>query len=166
VIIVRMFLFTVIRVDGPSMQDTLINGDRLIVTIADMKIAGPKRGDIAICHFPGDQPTGNLFEKAWGAIFRDRYVKRVIGMPGETVEIRGGVTYINGEALDEPYVVHPTRKEYGPIIVPEGHYLVMGDNRDNSHDSRYDDVGPLSRDMMLGKVRLIMWPPSHAGVVE
>ena len=166
VVIVRMFLFTVIRVDGPSMQETLINGDRLIVTILDMKLSGPHRGDVVICHFPGDEPQGNFAQKAWGSIMRDRYVKRVIGLPGETLEIRSNVTYINGEALEENYVVHPPRGDYGPTTIPEGHYLVMGDNRGNSHDGRYGDVGPLPREAMLGKVRLIMWPIGHAGIVD
>lgn len=151
VLIIRTFLFTVIKVEGPSMNDTLWENDRLIVTIADMKINGPQRFDVVITHFPDSDK---------------RYVKRVIALPGETLEIRNGVTYINGEALDEPFVTHPSTSDFGPYTVPEGQYMVLGDNRSNSHDSRADDVGPVDKDMIIGKVRFIMWPFSRIGVVE
>ena len=151
VILIRTFLFTVIKVEGPSMNDTLWEGDRLIVTIADMKINGPQRFDVVITHFPDSDK---------------RYVKRVIALPGETLEIRDGVTYIDGEPLDEPFVTHPSTSDFGPYTVPEGQYMVLGDNRSNSHDSRADDVGPVDEDMIIGKVRFIMWPFSHFGVVE
>lgn len=97
---------------------------------------------------------------------KDRYVKRVIGLPGETLEIRDGVTYIDGEPLDEPFVTHKATRDYGPYVIPEDCYMVLGDNRADSHDSRYDDVGPLEKDMLIGKVQFIMWPPAHIGRVE
>lgn len=150
VFLIRTFLFTVIRVEGPSMLDTLHEGDRMIVTIIDMKLNGAQRGDVVICHYP---------ER------KDQFVKRVVGVAGDVVEIRGGVTYINGAAQAEPYVTHPPRDDYGPYTVPEDHYFVMGDNRGNSNDSRYSDVGALQEDMLVGIARLIIWPFADVGAV-
>lgn len=151
VLLIRTFLFTVIKVEGPSMNDTLWQGDRLIVTIADMKIMGPQRFDVVITHFPNSEK---------------RYVKRVIALPGETLEIRDGVTYIDGQPLEELFVTHRSTGDFGPYTVPEGQYMVLGDNRSNSHDSRSDDVGPVDKDMIIGKVRFIMWPFDRIGTVD
>lgn len=155
VLLIRSFLFTLIRVDGPSMQDTLLNNDRLIVTVLDMKLNGPERFDVVILHYPGKT---------------DQYVKRVIGMPGETLEVKSGVLYINGEAIEEPFLSdsRTTRfdmpySDFGPIEIGEDEYFVMGDNRDNSNDSR--NVGLITRDMFVGKVRYIIWPLDRIGAV-
>ena len=156
VIIIRTFLFTVIRVEGPSMQSTLYTGDRLIVTIIDVKLRGLERFDVVVCHYPNKS---------------DRYVKRVIGLPGETIEARGGVTYIDGEPYDEPFLdpvmtsrYHSANYSFGPVEIPEGSYFVMGDHRDDSNDSRM--VGHIASNLIIGKARLIMWPFNHAGVIE
>lgn len=151
VFIVRTFLFTMIRVDGTSMLETLQDNDRLAVTIIDLKINGPQRNDIVICTYPGADHL---------------CVKRVIGMPGDTLEIRMGVTYLNGEPYDEPYVTHPRLENYGPITMGEDEYFVMGDNRYVSHDSRARDVGPLKKSAIGGKARLRVWPFSAIGTFE
>lgn len=151
VFLIRSFLFTVIRVDGESMLETLQNGERLIATILDVKLGGVQRGDVVICHYPNRS---------------EYFVKRVVGMEGDTIEIRDGITYLNGEALDEPFVAHPTTKYYGPYQVPEGCVFVMGDNRANSNDSRYEDVGYLGEDMIVGRVRCVVWPLSAVRCVE
>ena len=157
VILIRSYLFTMIRVEGPSMEDTLIEKDRLVVTIADMKINGPQRFDVVITKFPEDVANG----------IRKRYVKRVIGMPGETLEIRNGQTFINGEVLDEPYLDEGvTMRDFGPVEIGEDSYFVMGDNRNNSHDSRSDDVGTISRSLFIGKARFTVWPVDRWGGVE
>jgi len=155
VTLIRSFLFTIIRVDGPSMSDTLLDGDKLFVTIADMKIIGPQRFDVVICKYPQR---------------RDHYVKRVIGLPGETLEVRKGVLYIDGEAIEEPFLsdlrterFDKISNNFGPIVIGEGEYFVMGDNRDNSNDSR--NVGMITEEMMVGKVRQIIWPPNRFGAV-
>lgn len=151
VFLVRTFLFTMIRVDGTSMLETLQDGDRVAATIIDLKLNGPQRGDIVICTYPGADHL---------------CIKRVIGLPGDTLEIKEGVTYINGEQLDEPYVTHPKSHEYyGPITLTDS-YFVMGDNRAVSRDSRDGTVGPLSKDAIAGKARLRLWPLSSIGVVE
>lgn len=151
VLIIRTFFFTMIRVDGKSMMNTLQNGDRMIATILDMKIGDPGRSDIVICHYPE------------GGDFR---IKRVIGLPGETLEIVDGTVLIDGEALDEPYVDNEKRQNYGPIELGEDEYFVMGDNRPNSTDSRDAKVGPLKRDAIAGKARFTIWPLSRFGAVE
>ena len=155
VLIIRSFLFTIIRVDGTSMTDTLQDNDRLFVTVLDMKLHGPDRFDVVITHYDDT---------------RKEYVKRVIGLPGDTLEVRSGVLYINGEAYEEPFlspdrIVNYSLPQYdfGPIKVPEGSYFVMGDNRDNSRDSRR--VGFLSEDKIVGKVRYIIWPLDRIGSV-
>lgn len=155
VLIIRSFFFTIIRVDGTSMTDTLQNNDRLFVTVLDMKLHGPDRFDVVITHYDDT---------------RKEYVKRVIGLPGDTLEVRSGVLYVNGEAYEEPFlsperIVNYSLPQYdfGPIEVPEGSYFVMGDNRDNSRDSRR--VGFLSEDKIVGKVRYIIWPLNRIGSV-
>ena len=155
VLIIRSFFFTIIRVDGTSMTDTLQNNDRLFVTVLDMKLHGPDRFDVVITHY-----DDTLKE----------YVKRVIGLPGDTLEVKSGVLYVNGEAYEEPFlspdrIVNYSLPQYdfGPIEVPEGSYFVMGDNRDNSRDSRR--VGFLSEDKIVGKVRYIIWPLNRIGSV-
>lgn len=152
VAIVRTFLFTMIRVDGESMLESLQDGDRLAATIIDGKIFGYNRGDVVICTYPG----------------ADHYcVKRVIGLPGEMIEIRQGVVYINGNALDEPYLTHKSADSMDAYQIPEGAYFVMGDNRPISLDSR--SVGPVEagpwvqigvpeKGAILGKVHLRLWP--------
>lgn len=144
VLLIRTFLFTMIRVDGHSMDETLQDGERIAVTILDMKLGAPNRRDIVICKYPGE-------EDHW-------CVKRVIGLPGETVECRDGVTYIDGEPLDEPYVEHLSYQPFGPYTVPEDHYFVMGDNRADSKDSRYQSVGALKKASIGGRARVICWP--------
>jgi signal peptidase I len=90
-----------------------------------------------------------------------RLVKRVIGLPGETLEVRGGRVYINGSKLDEPYVVHtdrrevPGRDDFGPVTIPPDHFFMMGDNRDNSYDSRF--WGPAPRENFIGRPLFIYW---------
>ena len=155
VLIIRSFFFTIIRVDGTSMTDTLQNNDRLFVTVRDMKLHGPDRFDVVITHYDDT---------------RKEYVKRVIGLPGDTLEVKSGVLYVNGEAYEEPFlspdrIVNYSLPQYdfGPIEVPEGSYFVMGDNRDNSRDSRR--VGFLSEDKIVGKVRYIIWPLNRIGSV-
>ncbi len=155
VFIIRTFLFTIIRVDGPSMSDTLLDRDRLIVSVFDMKLHGPDRFDVIICKYPDRN---------------DQYVKRVIGLPGETLEVKSGVLYIDGEMIEEPFLSDErtarfdrASNSFGPIVIPEGEYFVMGDNRDNSNDSR--SVGTITGDMVIGKVRQIIWPLQRINAV-
>lgn len=153
---IHFFVFTMIQVDGSSMAETLHDGERLAVTLFDYRLGEPQRQDVVICHYP------NRKDKAGRDI---NFVKRVIGLPGETIECRDGVTYIDGVALDEPYIEHVDRTQFGPFVIPEDHYFVMGDNRDNSTDSRTPRVGALERSAIFGKARLIGWPLNRFQVI-
>ncbi len=148
---IRTLLFEPVRVDGESMCDTLQDREIMIVTKPEYLFGDPKVGDVVICHYPG---RGNT-----------NFVKRVIGVPGDVLEIRDNVLYRNGEAVDEPYL-KPERNDNGfdmaPYTVGEGKYFVAGDNRDNSHDSRnyYYDGRPeaIDRSMIKGRVRWVAFP--------
>ena len=151
VLLVRAFLFTVIRVDGSSMYPTLINDERLFVTVADVKLGYVERGDVVICHYPN---RGRTY-----------FVKRVVGVPGDKVCRYDGVTYVNGEPLDPLGLAAEARYDYDEYTLGEDEYFCVGDNRYDSHDSRdwndgddTRDVGPISGDMLVGKVRHVIWP--------
>ena len=154
VLIIRTFLFTIIRVDGPSMSDTLLDNDRLFVTVLDMRVKGPDRFDVVILHYPN-----RGYEK---------FVKRVVGLPGDTVEVKNGVLSVNGVEYDEPYLTDSRTARFDrssfTVTLGEDEYFVMGDNRDNSNDSR--SVGVIHRNQFVGKVRAIIWPVDHWGLVE
>lgn len=155
VLLVRAFLFTIIRVDGPSMSDTLLNGDRLYVDVLDMRLNGPSRFDVVILHYPNR---------------KENFVKRVVGVPGDTIEVTNGVLTVNGVQYDEPYLTPERVVSFSratsnfTVTLGEDEYFVMGDNRDNSNDSRR--VGVITRDMFVGKVLRIIWPLNRWDAVE
>ena len=161
-LVVRSFLFTLIRVDGDSMYSTLHNGERLFVTIADVKLFGAERGDVVICRYPNR---------------KEYFVKRVVGVPGDQVERVNGVTWVtytdeNGQTVREPmdesrslYSPEGSPTDYAPYPLSEDEFFVVGDNRYNSHDSRdwkdFDDssdVGPITGDMIVGQAQFVIWP--------
>ena len=154
VLLLKTFLFTVIRVDGPSMRETLQNNDRLMVSVLDMRLNGPERFDVVIMKYPNR---------------KENFVKRVIGLPGDTLIVQEGVLYINGERYEEPYLDEGRTVRFDKssnnfsVTLGDDEYFVMGDNRDDSNDSR--NVGVISRDMFIGKVRHIIWPISRFGSV-
>ncbi len=136
---------------GPSMEPTLVEGERLLVARPQYWVDEPQRGDIIVFHSPTD-PTGTPL------------VKRVIGLPGDEVAIRGYQVYINGELLNEPYLPEGTYTlEDSTWQVPEGYYFVMGDNRLESSDSRR--WGLLPGHLIIGKAWVIYWPPAKWGAV-
>ena len=148
--VVNTFLFQFVRVDGESMCDTLHNGEIMLVTKPEYLFGDPRRGDVVICNYPDRTEI---------------FVKRVIGIPGDTVEVLRNVVYINGKAIDEPYLTE-ARNDNGfsmaAFSLGDNEYFVMGDNRDNSHDSRnyYGHGSPaaLTRDMILGHVQYVLFP--------
>ena len=139
-----------IRVEGSSMEGTLHNNEYTVVTRFEYLLGDPARFDVVICHYPDRGGT--------------RFVKRIVGVPGDTVALVNGVLYVNGEAIEEAYIEHRSRDNMPEITVAEGSYFVLGDNRPNSNDSRF--VGQLTRDQILGKVRLVAWPPADIRLVE
>ncbi len=168
-LVIRTFVFEFVKVEGESMLDTLNNGEVMLVTKyqyasawlcfpwqsdAEKEAAprytlfgDPERFDVVICRYPG---RGN-----------QDFVKRVIGIPGDTIELVNGVLFVNGYEYDEPYISDAYRAGYinnGKWTVGEGEYFVMGDHRNNSNDSRY--IGAISRDMIIGRVARVIWPLS------
>ena len=142
-LLIRLFVFFPVRVKGSSMLPTLKNGDLLLVR----RTRHYRRRDVVICHYPRRWRTK---KKKW---LRQNFVKRVIGLPGETIEIRDGVIYISGSLIREHYL-DPARSRYPrnkpPRKLGPDEYYVLGDNRDASNDSR--SVGPIRASMMVGRV--------------
>ncbi len=137
------------RVEGHSMMPTLHDGEYLIVNKASYVFDEPERGDIIVLHVAVDQN-------------RD-YIKRVIGVPGDHVEVRGSTVFVNGAELDEPYLNGRAAYRSSSWVVPEGHYFVMGDNRNHSNDSRA--LSFLPRGDIVGKAWLIYWGVEDWGLV-
>ena len=130
---IRAFIAEPIRVDGDSMYPTL-----MLVEKVSYWFSEPARGDIIICYYPG---------------YTESCVKRVIALGGETIAVRDGAVYINGAPLDESAYWNGTMPaDYGPVTVPDGEVFVMGDNRDESKDSRNPAVGPIPRHKIVGRV--------------
>ena len=145
-------------VSGSSMENTLSDGDNLIVDKLTYRFSDPKRFDIIVFPYQYEENT--------------YYIKRIIGLPGETVQImEDGSIYINGEKLEESYgreVIQPETigRAAEPIVLGEDEYFVMGDNRNNSSDSRTDIVGNIKREDIIGKAWLRIWPLSDFGVLK
>ncbi len=145
--IITHFIIVNAEVPTGSMKSTIMPGDRLIANRLAYTFSDVERGDIVVFPYPDDESV--------------LFVKRVIGLPGDVVEIIEGNVYINGEQLDEPYVSSPiidSTRNSGPYIVPEGHLFMMGDNRGNSEDSRYWENTYLEEDKIVGKVLFRYYP--------
>mgnify|MGYP001035283346 FL=1 len=133
-----------IRVDGQSMEPTLATGQLVVVNKLAYRLGDPATGDIVVFFFPRDP--------------EQEYIKRLIGLPGDEVKIEDGAVYVNGQALDEPYLaIHPNYT--GSWVVPSGQVFVLGDNRNNSSDSHRWGTVPL--EYIVGKAVLVYWPPTE-----
>jgi signal peptidase I len=141
---IRQFIVELYVVDGPSMRPTLQSQERLVVNKFIYRFRAPERGEILVFRYPRD-PS------------RD-FIKRVIAVPGDTIEIKDGRVYVNQQLMNEPYILEKTLSDYPESVVPGGHIFVMGDNRNNSEDSRFADVGFVPYDLIKGKAVLVFWP--------
>ena len=129
------------------MRPTLESEERLVVNKFIYRFRVPEKGEVLVFQYPRD-PS------------RD-FIKRVIATPGDTIEIREGRVLVNDQLLTEDYILEKTRSEFPKMTVPEGRIFVMGDNRNNSEDSRFADVGFVPYDLIKGKAVLVFWPISQ-----
>jgi len=160
VIFSRAFVFQQSKIPSGSMEDTLLIGDYIMVnrfvyapTLYEwekklLPVREIRRGDVVVFKFPREPEVD--------------YIKRVVGLPGDTIEIRRGYLYVNGQLVDEPYVndAYRQRDHFGPVQVEPGHYFCMGDHRDRSQDSRY--WGSVPRELIKGRALLIWWSYAEA----
>ncbi len=155
-----------VRVEGYSMRPTLDDGQYLLVSRLSYLRGQYQRGDVIIFR-PPMHPEESLWRRLLGFPgLHDRYedyVKRIIGLPGETVKIENGMVFINGQRLDEPYIAQPPRYS-GEWTVPEGHLFVLGDNRNDSSDSHQWDFLP--QENVIGKALVVYWPLTDIMVLK
>ena len=177
-ILVKTFLIQAFYIPSESMLPTLEVGDRVFVNKLAYDIGDLGRGDVIV--FANPHPEQLPERGAVSAFLHwlgegigfaqpadEDFIKRVIGLPGETIEIRDNVVYIDGEPLDEPYLTDAARRSNGDFPetrIPAGHLFMMGDNRGNSADSRYG-LGLVPVDKVIGRAFIVIWPPSQSGAV-
>jgi len=154
-LLTRAFLFRVTRVTGYSMEPSLSHGDVLILNRLSYVFSSPRVGDIVAFPYPEDPSA--------------YFIKRIIAQGGDVVDIQDNRFVINGVPLDDPFSHEPLRAPWNvnfPITVEEGHFFVLGDNRNGSRDSRNASVGNVDGDEMIGRVLVRIWPFSTFGRVE
>jgi signal peptidase I len=149
-VLINLFLAQATRVYGSSMEPNLHTDQRLVVEKVSYRLHGPRRGDVVVIRMPDHGP--------------ELLIKRIIALAGETIEIRSGAVYVDGQQIEEPYLVRNTGGSYGPTTVPGGHVFVMGDNRGASNDSRI--FGPVELDRVVGRAWVSYWPFETMGLVE
>jgi signal peptidase I len=151
-IVIRTFVFQAFYIPSESMVPTLRVGDRVLVNKLSYKLHDPRRGDIVVFKAPPAAATADIKD----------LVKRLVGLPGETIEGKDGHILINGKVLSEPYLPKDVKsRTFGPEKVPPDSYFMLGDNRQYSKDSTF--FGPIKRSQFIGRVFMRIWPPSHLG---
>ena len=149
-LVINLFLAQATQVLGQSMEPNLHSTQRVVVEKVTYRFFhGPRRGDIIVISLPEQS---------------EMLIKRVVGLPGETIEVRGGQVYIDSGPLDESWTVNPGGGSYGPRDIPPLHVFVMGDNRGASNDSR--NFGPVAIEHIVGHAWFSYWPLEYVGVVE
>jgi signal peptidase I len=150
-IVIIIFFYQPVKVEGTSMTPLISDQERIFINKFVYRFEPIERGDVVVFWYPLDRTKS--------------FIKRVVGLPGDTVEIRGGHVYVNGELLQEPYIP-PGAADTGslsPRRIPGGQYFVMGDNRISSNDSRV--FGPVTRAVIYGKAVFAYWPVDHFGSI-
>ncbi len=168
--LIKSFLVQAFYIPSGSMIPTLEIGDRVLVEKLTYRFRDPQRGEIVVFRRPGLEEEGwslgataRSFLEGLGLVQPDEdrdLIKRVIGLPGDTVELVDGVVHVNDIPLDEPYA-RPETRDFGPVTVPDGHLFVLGDNRTNSLDSRFS-LGFVPEGNVIGRAFVILWPPGSA----
>jgi len=171
-VLVKTFAFQAFWIPSRSMAETLEVNDRVMVNKLAYRVGDVARGDVIVFDDPngpsrdGESMLGsvwrNLTESVGLSAPKTEFIKRVIGLPGETLEIHANQVLIDGEVIEEPYLDATIEMfDFGPVAVPEESVFVMGDNRSSSRDSRFFGAVPL--DEVVGKALVLMWPPSRIG---
>ena len=173
-IVLKTFVVQAFFIPSGSMEPTLKPGDRVLV---QKVVYGPDRGDVIVFSDPQGRPgpdrgiVGGFVHWLSSTLGIERpehedFIKRVIGLPGETVELRDGRLFVDGVRIQQPYLKGAVdTREYGPVRVPEGALFVLGDNRLNSNDSRFG-LGFVPVDKVVGRAFAIVWPPSRVGWIH
>ena len=151
-IFIVIFVVQPVKVEGTSMQPQLADQDRIFVNRFIYRFKEIDRGDVVVFWYPRDRSKS--------------FIKRVIGVPGDSVEIRKGLVYVNGELINEPYLKPEYRdfQSLDKVVIPKGKYFVLGDHRNSSNDSR--KWGFVEKSLIYGKAFFSYWPVSHVGLVE
>ncbi|MGH9000901.1 MAG: signal peptidase I [Acidimicrobiia bacterium] len=153
-LVVRAFLIQAFYIPSGSMLPTLHRNDRILVNKLAYRLGDVDRGDVIVFHAPPGAATNDVKD----------LVKRVVGLPGETIEGRDGTIYINGRPLEEPYLASDVRsREFGPDTVPEDHYYVLGDNRQDSRDSTFFKA--IDEGSIVGRAFVRIWPIDNLGLL-
>ncbi len=147
---IRTFVAEARYIPSSSMEPTLQINDRLIIEKMSYRFTEPERGEMIVF---------NATEALQAEDYTEAFIKRIIGIPGDTVAVRSGKVIVNGEILEESYIKEAPSYEYGPVTVPAGEYLVLGDNRNNSYDSHY--WGFVPEDKIIGRAYVRFWPPQR-----
>ncbi len=174
-LLIKSFLVQAFFIPSGSMEPTLMKGDRVLVLKVPYYFHDPRRGDIIVFEDPDPKPqsdrgiVGGFFHwmfQGLGVQHPDQedFIKRVIGLPGDTVWAQSGTVYVNDQPLEEPYLTQKT-EDFPKTHVPEGSLFVMGDNRGNSLDSRYG-LGFIPIDKVIGKAEVVIWPVSRLGLLH
>lgn len=157
-LVIRPFVAQAFYIPSLSMAPTLQVNDRLIVNKLVYRFGTPQRNDIVVFRAPakatGDPEEGNETD----------FVKRVVGIPGDVIEVHGGVTIVNGDPVKETWLKEPSDYDLPPFVVPPGRLFVLGDNRNHSNDSHR--WGALESDHVIGKATFVFWPPSRIGSIR
>jgi signal peptidase I len=148
-LVIIVFLYQPVKVEGTSMAPLLSDQERIFINKFVYRFEPIQRRDVVVFWYPLDHSKS--------------FIKRVIGLPGESVEIKQGIVYVNGRAIDEPYVPpqYEDMSDYGPFRVPKDSYFVMGDHRISSNDSRV--FGPVASRFIYGRAVFAYWPVDHFG---
>jgi signal peptidase I len=181
-LLLKTFLIQAFYIPSASMEPTLMIGDRVLVNKVIYNVRQPRRGEVVV--FTKDDgtapPEGNVIERFLRSLSsglgvspsgEKDYIKRIIGLPGETVEMRDGVVTINGTPLPEAttteggYLAERDPNDWGPATVPDGQYFMMGDNRQNSSDSRFPQLGTIPADAIVGRAFVTIWPVSQVSTL-
>jgi len=175
-LLLKTFIIQAFYIPSASMEPSLLVGDRVLVNKVVFELREPRRGEVVVFtkdDGQGGEEQGNLVERFLRSLSsglgvaptgEKDYIKRIIGLPGETVEMRDGVVLIDGEEVPEAltseggYLAERDPNDFGPAVVPDGEYFMMGDNRQNSSDSRFPQLGTIPRDAIIGRAFVTIWP--------